>query len=256
MKTLSCSICFIRYDTTEREAIVLPCGHTFCLICTKTFKKTCPTCREDFLETQVKKNYIVHALLDELNTKVIIRSQETCGTHKREIDRFCKSCEELMCSVCHCAHIGSMEAIISDINLRDEVQNALEPYKDMESTKKDLNKRIDDYLVLKIKEIEGKQTSDLEQLEKFREKNIQESTHAKEAKIQKAEKEAREKIQEIETNKLKVINQAIETADTEIKEIESQAEARRKNLFSQAESLLQRIQTTASDIKQQTESLQ
>lgn len=256
METLNCPICFIKYDTTEREAVVLPCGHTFCSVCTKSANKKCPSCRGEFTEPQVKKNYIIHALLDELNTKVIIRSQETCVTHKREIDRFCKFCVKLMCSVCHCLHIGSIDAIISDVNLRDEVQNALESYKDMTNIKESLNLRIDGYIELRKHQIEEKQASYLEKLKECGKTDILKINVEKEAKVQKIEEEAREKIQEIETNKLKVIKQAMETAETKIKEIESQTETLIQNLCSQNECLLETIRDASQNLKQKIESLQ
>ncbi|XP_034246575.1 uncharacterized protein LOC117648264 [Thrips palmi] len=46
---MQCPICYEVYNQQDRRPKIVPCGHTFCLVCLKSLRvKECPTCRTMF----------------------------------------------------------------------------------------------------------------------------------------------------------------------------------------------------------------
>lgn len=120
MEFLSCTVCTLPFDSKDKKPMTLSCGHSFCAKCIQSFS-SCPTCRASFNKGNEKPNYTLIALVEQITDKInvsILKKVQHCNTHKREIDRFCKQCCILMCSVCQCPHATSSYEIISDINLQ------------------------------------------------------------------------------------------------------------------------------------------
>jgi len=204
---LTCLTCTEEYNKESTQPIVLPCGHTFCSKCMIEFGKKCPTCRAGFQNCQVKKNFIVADLLEELSRNTNFKEKEKCSSHKREIDRFCKTCSKLMCSVCHCEHIGS-EEIISDENLRHEIFNIKKSIMKAEEEKEKLSIKIKSFLQHKKDEIDRREAPYKQRLERTLELEVKKFTKEKDLLVRKAEEIAREKIALIEGEKQKSIVEA------------------------------------------------
>lgn len=253
LESLTCSICCMKYDKTQREASILPCGHTFCLACIRDFRnKSCPKCREDFLDNQVKKNFDFHALVEEMDKIVPAPKQETCRTHKREVDRFCRSCEKLMCSVCSCKHLGSETDILSDINLREEVQTIAQGYMRVEQIKRNFDQKIKDHM----EEIKTNQNIEEDKVTKSYKAQIKKAREERDAAVKAAEEQANRKIQEIEANKLKLIKKVNNDANSKIKDIESKSVDLFKKMTLENNSKIDQAIKAKDNLKQKVDTLQ
>ena len=145
LEALQCSICFESFVKSDIEPYILPCYHTFCLKCIQLMNLSCAFCKKAFQIVQAQKNYTLVQLVSEIkslrnNKNFEFYDPEKCEQHKREIDRFCKTCQKLMCSVCNCSH---PKEIISNVNLQEKVLELLKPYEQIETHKKKLSNQIE-----------------------------------------------------------------------------------------------------------------
>ena len=165
---LICSICFESYNLGRKKPLLLPCEHTFCASCITRFKDECPSCQREFTSSDLQKNYALCYVLEELGTnpietptnrpasdlhsRIMYRDaseelKDKCPKHKREIERFCTGCVQLLCSACSCEHTGKnpemKRYIISEGALRREIGNIVRDYRDVEMHQKELLDQID-----------------------------------------------------------------------------------------------------------------
>lgn len=64
---LECAICYHVF----RDAVMIPCGHSFCDECLRTAlrsKKECPSCKESALLCQIRKNFVVRQAISARST--------------------------------------------------------------------------------------------------------------------------------------------------------------------------------------------
>lgn len=69
---MNCDVCTLRYDSSERIPLVLPCGHTICMKCVDMIEDKCHTCRRSISEWRQKcgveggytKNYSILSMID------------------------------------------------------------------------------------------------------------------------------------------------------------------------------------------------
>lgn len=237
-----CKICFEVYTSEKRMPLVIPCGHTICAECLKSLRNQCPHCRTSFQKSQAKRNYALLELLAEF-----VEKNENCSTHKREIDRFCKACMKLMCSVCHCQHIGSA-TIISDVNLKDDVKKFV---MEVKSQEKAFGQRI--YIDYQIEKRQIERTEDW--LKQNAKKALEDETRlliSEEAQlIQQAEetvnqeKEKQEAIEKVKKSTQARIEAVQARHKTELEDISSKI----KNLMSSIEAKNQENQQLLTRLK-------
>lgn len=117
-----CSICLEDFKTPK----CLPCIHTFCLECLKTYGKdersgdemACPLCRKPFKIPQqgfeeLPNNFFIAELLKEY-TAALSQSQgaEQCDACSGVSSSFCIQCDQHYCATCRASH-GKMRATAS-----------------------------------------------------------------------------------------------------------------------------------------------
>uniref|UniRef100_UPI00398F160A zinc-binding protein A33-like n=1 Tax=Pristiophorus japonicus TaxID=55135 RepID=UPI00398F160A len=100
-----CSICLDFFT----DPIIMECGHNFCRSCiTQCWEKkeinSCPECREEFPERNLKVNRALANLAEKarklnLNTKEK-GSKLHCEEHQEELKLFCETDKELICVIC------------------------------------------------------------------------------------------------------------------------------------------------------------
>ncbi len=242
---LVCEICCEEYDQEKIQPVVLPCGHTFCSLCWKDFRKVCPNCREEFEESQVKKNYFIFNLMEaqkRLSIHVNGKNSEKCTAHRREIDRFCKSCRKLMCSVCHCEHLGS-DLIISDINLREEIEGIEKFLREIKTQAQIVKEKLDAGFQAKVEEIEKEETDSKERNEmNWKEKNQKIENKRKEL-IKEAEDSARRKIEAIEKERQELMEAANKEAEIKRRNAENSYKIMRENIVHNKMRLMQKVES-------------
>ncbi|XP_060706384.1 zinc-binding protein A33-like [Hemiscyllium ocellatum] len=100
-----CSICLDFFT----DPVTLDCGHNFCRSCiTQSWEKketnSCPECREEFPERNLRVNRALANLAEEAR-KLKLDPKETeskphCEKHQRELELFCETDRKLVCLMC------------------------------------------------------------------------------------------------------------------------------------------------------------
>ena len=140
---LTCPVCLELFNNPKS----LPCLHTFCQDCLGNFSQevkggihflTCPSCREPALVPDggvcaFPPAFTINSFL-ELHQQMLAK-QDTmeCDQHKRPLDLFCNTCQELLCVVCQVrSHKHHNYHLISDIihDCKQEVKKAAQPVKE------------------------------------------------------------------------------------------------------------------------------
>jgi hypothetical protein len=70
-----CCVCQESYEPDgERAPLIVPCGHTYCFLCLKTFPtKECPVDHQQYESAEkLPKNFALIRLIDSINSKVYI----------------------------------------------------------------------------------------------------------------------------------------------------------------------------------------
>ncbi|XP_041069574.1 nuclear factor 7, brain-like isoform X3 [Carcharodon carcharias] len=100
-----CPICLDFFT----EPVLLECGHNFCRSCiTQCWEEketnSCPECREDFPERNIRINRALANLAEKARKmKVNLRAKESklhCEEHEEELKLFCETDKELICLIC------------------------------------------------------------------------------------------------------------------------------------------------------------
>ncbi|XP_067865536.1 zinc-binding protein A33-like [Heterodontus francisci] len=102
---LNCSICSDFFT----DPVSLECGHNFCRSCiTQYWEKkeinSCPECREEFPERNLRKNRVLVSLTEKAR-KLKMNPEEKeskvqCEEHREELKLFCKTDKKLICDTC------------------------------------------------------------------------------------------------------------------------------------------------------------
>jgi len=236
----ACNICFEAYAPEKRTPLSLPCGHTVCSSCLKALRNQCPTCRKGFQDSQVQKNYALLEMLEDFikNEEKFAKNEEKCSVHKREIDRFCKTCMKLMCSVCHCQHIGSA-AMISDVNLRDEIGKSV---MEVKSQEKALREKINHEYQAEKKKIEREEANLREEARGTLNSETNFLVSEEEKLIRQAEEIANQKIQLVEKEKQEAISKAKQSTKVKIQTIQARYQTTLDNISSKIKNLFTPIE--------------
>uniref|UniRef100_UPI00398F7622 zinc-binding protein A33-like n=1 Tax=Pristiophorus japonicus TaxID=55135 RepID=UPI00398F7622 len=125
---VTCPIC-LEFFT---DPISLDCGHNFCRSCiTRCWEKketnSCPECREEFPEINLKVNRAL-ASLSEKARKLTLNPREKenkphCEEHQEELKLFCETDKKLICYTCRDAREHKSHNFMP-------IQEAVEIYKD------------------------------------------------------------------------------------------------------------------------------
>ena len=128
---LCCSICEENYDSSTREPLMLPCGHTFCSVCLKSLLSTstlfCPEDRSQISITSLSELPKNFSLLRMLNKNLSRSESNLCKDHKRPLEFICLLDKSKVCANCalfgrHRGHeIKPIEEIVSDIASKAEL---------------------------------------------------------------------------------------------------------------------------------------
>ncbi|XP_072405875.1 uncharacterized protein [Chiloscyllium punctatum] len=100
-----CPICLDFFT----DPVTLDCGHNFCRSCiTQSWEKkeinSCPECREEFPERNLRGNLTIANLAEEARKlKLDPKEKESkphCEKHQRELELFCETDKKLICLIC------------------------------------------------------------------------------------------------------------------------------------------------------------
>ena len=147
---LTCPVCLKFFKNPKS----LPCHHTFCQDCLgnspqelkdKKCLLRCPSCREPALVPDggvraFPPAFTINSFL-ELHQQMLAK-QDTmeCDQHKRPLDLFCNTCQELLCVVCQVrSHKKHNYHLISDIihDCKQDVRKGAQPVKEQLAAIKD-----------------------------------------------------------------------------------------------------------------------
>uniref|UniRef100_UPI00398F746F nuclear factor 7, brain-like n=1 Tax=Pristiophorus japonicus TaxID=55135 RepID=UPI00398F746F len=124
------AICPICLDFFTDPAI-LECGHNFCRSCITQFwekKETnsCPECREEFPEINLKVNRALVNLAEKARKFTVIRkdkdSKHRCEEHQEELTLFCETDKKLICVKCLVATDGPGHKTHNFVGLTEAAQ--------------------------------------------------------------------------------------------------------------------------------------
>ncbi|XP_043534231.1 zinc-binding protein A33-like [Chiloscyllium plagiosum] len=102
---LICPIC-LHFFT---EPVTLDCGHNFCRSCiTQSWEKkeinSCPECRQEFPERNLRVNRTLASLAEKVRTSSLNpqekESKRHCEKHQEELKLFCETDKKLICLIC------------------------------------------------------------------------------------------------------------------------------------------------------------
>ena len=105
--SLSCDVCYERYNSANRQPKILRCQHTFCNSCISVLmdKSTyvdlfyCPVCRDEVYSDEVCANLAVRDIVEAVLAKE--KAKLFCPTHpSKECQLACVDCCQLLCAVC------------------------------------------------------------------------------------------------------------------------------------------------------------
>ncbi|XP_078422459.1 E3 ubiquitin-protein ligase TRIM69-like [Cetorhinus maximus] len=100
-----CSICLDFFT----DPVSLQCGHNFCRSCItqcweKKEKNSCPECREEFPERNLRANRALANLAEKVRKlKLDLKEKESklhCEKHQEELKLFCETDKKLICVIC------------------------------------------------------------------------------------------------------------------------------------------------------------
>ncbi|XP_078073456.1 nuclear factor 7, brain-like [Mustelus asterias] len=91
------------------DPVILDCGHNFCRSCItqcweKKEIKSCPECREEFSETNLRANRALANLAQKARKLSLNRKEKEsnlhCEEHQEELKLFCETDKKLICVIC------------------------------------------------------------------------------------------------------------------------------------------------------------
>ncbi|XP_041068296.1 nuclear factor 7, brain-like [Carcharodon carcharias] len=143
----TCSICLDFYE----DPVILDCGHNFCRACILQCwdrepgqgKVTCPECRTEFLQRNVRPNRCVSNIVESVR-KLSQEQREAeaafhCREHDEKLKLFCSSDQRAICVVCAMS--------------RDHRDHAISPIKEAAELCKEKLQNVLDFLQKQIQEI-------------------------------------------------------------------------------------------------------
>ncbi|XP_067865743.1 zinc-binding protein A33-like isoform X2 [Heterodontus francisci] len=103
-KDVNCPLC-LEFFT---DPVSLDCGHNFCRSCItqcwETERNSCPECREEFPERNLKVNRAVVSLAEKARKLNLNRKEKEsklqCEEHQEELKLFCETDKKLICYTC------------------------------------------------------------------------------------------------------------------------------------------------------------
>ncbi|XP_067829967.1 zinc-binding protein A33-like [Heptranchias perlo] len=102
---LNCPICLDFFT----DPVILECGHNFCRSCiTQCWGKkeinSCPECREEFPERNLRVNRVLASLAEKARKLNLNRKEKEnklhCEEHQEEVKLFCETDQKLICLIC------------------------------------------------------------------------------------------------------------------------------------------------------------
>ena len=116
--SLSCGVCFERYDGATHLPKILPCQHTFCNSCIDSLIDDsnvldafeCPVCRGQVCSDEVRTNLVVIDIVEAVVAKE--KAKLFCLKHPtKECQLVCIDCLQMLCAMCmikaeHNGHAG------------------------------------------------------------------------------------------------------------------------------------------------------
>ncbi|XP_078391921.1 zinc-binding protein A33-like [Cetorhinus maximus] len=102
------AICSIGLDFFT-DPVTLQCGHNFCRSCItqcweKKEKNSCPECREEFPERNLRANRALANLAEKVRKLMLdLKEKESklhCEKHQEELKLFCETDKKLICVIC------------------------------------------------------------------------------------------------------------------------------------------------------------
>ncbi|KAM9119099.1 tripartite motif-containing protein 10-like [Pangshura tecta] len=124
-----CPIC-LEYLT---DPVSVDCGHNFCRGCVTQYCAewvgdgflTCPICRSQILEGNLRPNWQLGNLVEKMKHVAV------CARHKKTLDLFCEEDEEAVCVVCERSpqHRSHTVLLIEEAAQKYKVGNHLDPGK-------------------------------------------------------------------------------------------------------------------------------
>ena len=105
--SLSCGVCFERYDGSIHLPKMLPCQHTFCCSCIDSLigdsnlldAFECPVCRSQVRSNEVRTNLAVMDIVEAVVAKE--KAKLFCLKHPaKECQLVCIDCLQMLCAMC------------------------------------------------------------------------------------------------------------------------------------------------------------
>ncbi|CAG9334280.1 unnamed protein product [Blepharisma stoltei] len=215
-----CNICEESYNSTDREPLILQCGHTFCSACLRLmFSRGQLICPEDRGALTVRhldelpKNYALLRLLSKSPPKT---EKNLCQSHKRQLEYICLDDRQKVCANCvlfgdHKGHeIKQFEELLHEFSMKTE-------------TLSDMLQTIEKSLILKIEK-------DIKQRLDTIYENFQKKKAKIDTEIKKGFQNLKNKLSEIERSTVKTFQTNCDYIE---KQIYSVREIPRK-IYSQA----------------------
>uniref|UniRef100_UPI00398EE03E zinc-binding protein A33-like n=1 Tax=Pristiophorus japonicus TaxID=55135 RepID=UPI00398EE03E len=140
-----CPICLDFFT----DPVILECGHNFCRSCiTQNWAKrktnSCPECREEFPEINLKVNRALVNLAEKARKLAVNRKDEDnklrCEEHQEELTLFCETDKKLICVKCLVATVGPGHKTHNFMGLTEAAQmyrDKLRPFLESATKRKD-----------------------------------------------------------------------------------------------------------------------
>ena len=132
--SLSCGVCFERYDVATHLPKMLVCQHTFCKSCIDSLMDDsnlldafeCPVCRGQVRSDEVHTNLVVIDIIEVILAKE--KARLFCLKHPAKDCQLCTDCLQFLCGVCSVKgeHMGHKIDDIDDAEIM--MKNVFQPH--------------------------------------------------------------------------------------------------------------------------------
>lgn len=177
---LQCPACFVTFNGEEYKPLELPCGHILCLCCCKSQFESTRIIKCGFDCAGIQEDPTSFTVYQEALHKVQwINDGQYCYLHNSKSSHFCSNCRKLICEACQSDHIRhtltplsspsiSKELSASKSNLDSYIislESTLKDLSSIQSTFKDLQRKLLASLAETIKNIKSSESVLLNNLE-------------------------------------------------------------------------------------------